>query len=480
MGDEINSQHFTEQDVVDYQRHLIDETRLLSDWFENNTLSSSGNMSGFELEVWIVDRNYKPIPINEAYLKKLNSDWVSPELSLFNIELNGEPEVLAGKALSRLHNSLEQSWLHCCEVAQEFDASLVMIGILPSVREDQLTLENMSRLKRYHALNDQVFSQRKGKPLNLDIHGHEHLKTTHYDVMLESAATSFQLHWQVPLCESVRTYNASVIAAAATLAVSTNSPFLFGKDLWDETRIPLFEQAVQVGGIDGAAFGPIKRVSFGSAYVQQSVFELFHENKEHFPVLLPVDFNSDAREMNYLRLHNGTIWRWNRPLIGFDQTGEPHLRIEHRVISAGPTVIDSIANAAFYYGLTRYLSQLPKAPEAVLAFPSARDNFYNSAKFGLNAQVTWLQGEKIQMKTLLRQQLIDAAEQGLQSLKLDNQDIQLYIGIIRERIKNEQHGSNWQRQYMKKYSCDMQTLTAAYAERQQTGEPVHTWSLVSI
>jgi len=480
MGDEIDSIHFTEQNFTDYHRHLLEETHLLSDWFKDGTLSSHAGMGGFELEVWIVDRNYNPIPINDAYLDKLNSDWVSPELSLFNIELNGEPEALQGKALSRLQHSLEQSWAHCYKVAQDFDASLIMIGTLPSVREEQLILENMSKLKRYHALNDQVFSQRKGKPIQLDIHGREHLKTTHYDVMLESATTSFQVHWQVPLAESVRAYNASIIASAATIAVSANSPYLFGKDLWDETRIPLFEQSVKVGGIEGAAFGPIRRVGFGSDYARQSVFELFQENQEHFPVLLPVEFNGDAREMNYLRLHNGTIWRWNRPLIGFDQAGEPHLRIEHRVISAGPTVVDGIANAAFYYGLARYLSQLLEAPEAALPFASARDNFYHSAKFGLNAHVTWLHGKKIQMKALLQQQLIAAAEEGLHSLELDSQDINLYMGIIRDRVENEQHGTNWQRQYMEKYQCDMQTLTAAYAEHQQTGMPVHTWSLKSL
>jgi hypothetical protein len=181
--------------------------------------------------------------------------------------------------------------------------------------------------------------------------------------------------------------------------------------------------------------------------------------------------------MNYLRLHNGTIWRWNRPLIGFDDAGAPHLRIEHRVISAGPTVVDGIANAAFYYGLAHYLSHLPEAPETRLPFEIARDNFYACAKHSLNARVTWLDGQKGAMKQLLQQQLIPAAEQGLLDLGIDKSDIDLYMGIIRQRVDNEQHGANWQKQYMHKHQCDMQSLTAAYAARQQSSEPVHTWSL---
>ena len=249
MGQEIDTIDFSEQDFNDYREHLADETALLSEWFTQDRLAAQDNIGGFELEVWIVDQNYNPIPINDAYLNKLNSEWASPELSRFNIELNGAPESLQGKALSRLQHTLQQSWEHCYQVAGEFDAALVMIGTLPSVRDEQMVLENMSRMKRYYALNEQVLKQRQGKPLSLDIHGREHLQTTHFDVMLESATTSFQVHWQMPIDEALRAYNASVIASAATVAVSANSPFLFGKELWDETRVPLFEQSVQVGGI---------------------------------------------------------------------------------------------------------------------------------------------------------------------------------------------------------------------------------------
>ena len=275
----------------------------------------------------------------------------------FNVELNVDPQALNDKALSRLHQGLQQTWDDCQRVAAGLHARLVMTGILPSVSQQDLTLANMSELKRYRALNEQVLRLREGKPLMLDIHGREHLNLSHQDVMLESAATSLQLHLKVAVEDAVRYYNAAQIVSAPLVAASGNSPFLFGRQLWDETRIPLFEQSVEVGGFAGASRGPVRRVSFGTGYAKESLFECFVENEQHFPVLLPIQFDEPGREMRHLRLHNGTIWRWNRPLVGYDDDGTPHLRIEHRVLPAGPTVIDSIASAAFFYGLVHALAQ---------------------------------------------------------------------------------------------------------------------------
>lgn len=478
MGEEIDAVEFLQQDFKDYAERLQEETKHLKKLFTQNQLSSHSPKAGFELEVWLVDKDANPAPLNDSFLKTLNDSLVSPELSRFNIELNGEPENLDTKALSKLHATLENSWQHCFSVATTFDASLVMIGILPNVTSKQLVLKNMSKMKRYFALNKQVLAQRKGKPLTLDIVGHEHLKTEHQDVMLESATTSFQLHWQIPIEESVRAYNASIIASAATVAISANSPYLFDKDLWDETRIPLFEQAVEVGGFNDAAFGPIKRVSFGSSYARESLMEVFQENLDHYPILLPVKYNEKIDKLKSLRLHNGTIWRWNRPLIGFDEkTNQPHVRIEHRVIAAGPTIADGIANAAFYYGLANYLKNLDSAPELEIPFSTAKDNFYKAAKSSLNANVKWLDNYSGKMKPLLEQHLIPNAIEGLQQMNITEDDIKFYMDIITQRVKNEQHGTNWLRNYKEKHSCSMQQLTAAYAEQQNTGKPVHSWTI---
>ncbi len=478
MGEEINAVEFSPHDFSNFKQHLQAETQLLSNLFAQQKLSSASAKAGFELEAWIVDKNAKPVPLNDSFLKKLNNTFVSPELSRFTIELNGDPEKLHNDALSRLHISLEKSWQHCEKVAESFDASLMMIGILPSVTDTQLVPANMSKMKRYYALNKQVMAQRQGKPISLDINGHEHLKTIHHDVMLESATTSFQLHWQVPIEKAIRAYNASIIASAATVAVSANSPYLFGKDLWDETRIPLFEQAVEVGGFNDAAFGPTRRVSFGMDYARQSMMEVYQENIEHYPILLPVNYQSKDEELKYLRLHNGTVWRWNRPLIGFDEvTMQPHMRIEHRVIAAGPTIADSIANGAFFYGLANYLSNLESPPEKEIPFSTAKDNFYNSAKNSLNAHVKWLDGFNGKMKNLIEQQLIPHAKEGLRQLQLSEKDIEYYLNIIKQRTSNKQHGTSWMRQYKSKHACNMQQLSAAYRKMQDSAEPVHGWPI---
>ncbi len=475
MGDEIAHSHFSAADFGQFEQCLEAETRLLGQWFRDKAFSSQVPACGLELEAWLIDGYARPAPCNQAFLDKMGDPLVVPELARFNVELNVHPQPLQATALSCLQADLQQTWDRCQAVAANLDTRLVMIGILPSVTQADLNLANMSPLKRYRALNEQVLRLREGKPLMLEIHGRQHLNTLHNDVMLESAATSLQLHLKVSVDEAVRYYNAAQIVAAPMVAAAANSPFLFGRDLWDETRIPLFEQAVEVGGFAGASRGPVRRVSFGTGYAKDSLFECFVENQQHFPVLLPIYFDGPERDMRHLRLHNGTIWRWNRPLIGYDDDGTPHLRIEHRVLPAGPTVIDSIASAAFFYGLAHALAVRDVAPELQLPFPTARDNFYAAARDGLDAQITWLDGRKLPVASLLLDQLIPLARYGLGLLDIEPQDRDLYLGIVKDRIRNACTGCNWQRAWVARHGSDMQVLTEAYFERQQRGEPVHSW-----
>jgi hypothetical protein len=475
MGDEITHSQFSAADFERFDLRLKEETRLLGQWFKDGTFSSSVPVCGLEMEAWLIDEQALPAPLNQQFLDSMNDPLVVPELAKFNVELNVDPQALNDKALSRLHQGLQQTWDDCQRVAAGLHARLVMTGILPSVSQQDLTLANMSELKRYRALNEQVLRLREGKPLMLDIHGREHLTLSHQDVMLESAATSLQLHLKVAVEDAVRYYNAAQIVSAPLVAASGNSPFLFGRQLWDETRIPLFEQSVEVGGFAGASRGPVRRVSFGTGYAKESLFECFVENEQHFPVMLPIQFDEPDREMRHLRLHNGTIWRWNRPLVGYDDDGTPHLRIEHRVLPAGPTVIDSIASAAFFYGLVHALASGDVLPEGQLPFATARDNFYAAARDGLDAHITWLDGRKLPVQALLLDQLVPLASYGLGLLEIATEDRELYLGIVSGRIRNACTGSNWQRAYVTRHGCDMQALTEAYYERQQTGTPVHDW-----
>jgi len=476
MGQEISQIRFDPEDFRVFEARLAEETGLLRRELAAGRFADSGYVGGFELESWLVDHNHFPAPINEAYLARLNDPLVVPELSKFNVELNGTPQALSGNALSRMEAELTRTWQRCLVVAHELNASLVMIGILPTIRESQLVLKNISPLNRYYALNEQVLKQRAGKPIRIDIAGREHLDIMHQDVMLEAAATSFQVHLQTPAREAVRYYNASIILSAPIVAACANSPYLFEKDLWDETRIPLFEQAVDLGGFHGLA-DPERRVTFGSAYLRESPFECFEENLRRYPVLLPIRFDTPPEQYSHLRLHNGTIWRWNRLLIGFDDSHAPHLRIEHRVIPAGPSIVDQIANAALYLGLAHFYAQDAEAPEGRIAFETARDNFYRAARDGLSARLAWLDGVPTDARALLLDELIPQAVHGLKQLGIDRDEAEHYLGIVRARVASGQTGAAWQRAYAQKTNREFLLLSAAYLREQRSGRPVHEWDL---
>ncbi|PTN12746.1 glutamate--cysteine ligase [Nitrosomonas aestuarii] len=477
MGNEIPSSYFKPEDLKLFNERLQQETKIIDKWFSQDRFASEQKMFGYELEAWLIDKNYQPAPVNEQFLKKLNNPLVVPELASFNIELNSLPQHLSGHVFSDMEQNLNRIFNLCRQQAQLLGSDMVAIGILPTVRKTDLSLQNMSNSPRYRALNEQVLRMRHGRPLHINIKGDEHLCVQHDDVMLEAAATSFQLHLQVPPSLATHYYNAAIILSGSMVAATGNSPFLFGKHLWAETRIPLFEQAVSVGGHGTDDEGDLKRVFFGTGYTQDSLFECFQENLDHFPVVLPVLFEDPPDRLAHLRLHNGTIWRWNRPLIGFDEQGEPHLRIEHRVISAGPSVVDTVANAALFTGAVKSLVASQHTPEFNLTFNHARHNFYQAARLGLAADLHWLGEQQVNARSHILKQLLPLARSGLEQLEINSHDRQYYLDIIEQRIRSGQTGTNWQQRYAAKHDYDMQALTAAYATLQQSGKPVHEWPI---
>ncbi|WP_340122190.1 glutamate--cysteine ligase [Methylobacter svalbardensis] len=475
MGQEVHTQVYQAADFQHFQQQLAVETKLLEQLITQGGCSERSPVAGFEIEAWLLDDAMQPAPCNAAYLSSFNNPLASAELAKFNIELNTPPVPLIGKALSQLNKDLLSTWRQAEQHARNMQLQLLMIGTLPTLSQDDLHLGNMSDMNRYRALNEQVLKTRN-KPIHLDIVGREHLKADHYDVMLEAAATSFQLHLQCPLSLAVHYYNASILASAPMVAVCANAPFVFGKDLWQESRIPLFEQAVAAGGLGGAAQGPLWRVSFGSDFARHSIFECFAENLAHFPVLLPEYFATDPENFQYLRLHNGTIWRWNRPLVGFDDDGTPHIRIEHRTPSAGPTVIDAIANAAFFYGLCQNLCEQLQTQGLLIPFSQAKDNFYQAARYGLETHIVWLNDQKHRLPKLLENELLPRAALGLKSLHIDAADITLYLDIIRQRVASLQNGSTWQRRFMQKYPGDFAAMTRCYLDNQRRNRPIGEWN----
>jgi len=478
MGREITGGEFQQTDFDRFAERLRAETETLRGHFAHERFSRRHGVGGYELEAWLVDGANQPAPVNESFMARMPSETVTPELARFNFELNSTPLAVTDDALGRMHDELAANWQRCSEAARELDASPVMVGILPTVTDAMLGLANMSPRTRFQALNEQILRARRDRPISLDIQGAEFLHTEHQDVMLEAATTSFQVHLQVAPERAARYYNAAMVLSGPMVGVSANSPFLFGKRLWRETRVPLFEQAVAAGGFGDAAFGPVKRVTFGNGYVRRSLLEVFEENLAHYPVLLPVDLDEDdPATLPHLRLHNGTLWRWNRPLLGFDDDGKPHLRIEHRVIPAGPSVVDTMANAALFYGLAHALAEQAEAPEAGLEFATARENFYKAAKHGLEARLVWLDGRHWPLRELLRERLLPAAREGLADQGCAAGDVERFMGIIGERVRTAQTGAAWQIAYTSTHGRDMAGLVGAYRQRQDSGAPVHEWSV---
>lgn len=478
MGRDISKTRFTEEDLARFKQKLLEEYRILADWFQTGRLKSQEHLCGFELEAWLTDRDFLPSPNNEAFLSRIAHPLVVPELSQFNFEINSTPRHLEGPIFSTMENELREVWHLCAEKAAAVGSNILAIGILPTIRDNMLTLDHMTRISRYLALNDQVFRLREGQAIELNIQGRDQLNVTHQDVMLEAVTTSLQIHLQVSAEDAVRFYNTSQVLSAPMVAVSANSPYLFGKDLWDETRIPVFEQAVYMDCYRDIQDEPLHRVTFGSGYAQETILEPFLENLELYPVLLPQVFDEDPCFLSHLRLHNGTIWRWTRPLIGMDHDGTPHIRIEHRTPAAGPSLKDVIANIAFFVGLMSAFTRQEIPLEDRIPFDQAKENFYQAARHGLGAQIRWADKNKYDLQTLLKEQLIPAARKGLQQCGIVEEDIFCYIdNIIQNRVRTGRNGACWQRSFIATHGPDFQNMTKTYYENQTRNIPIHEWGV---
>lgn len=474
MGQEIETTTFSPTAVAEFEARLAHETRLVREWLDAAPDEVDEASLGCEIEAWLIDKEMNPSPVNRDFLLGMDRSTAGAELAKFNVEFNTDPLPLASDVFSTLDAQLQSLLGGARSAARRIGTEVLLAGILATLRDDQLTMANLSDSNRYRALNEQVLIARRGRPVRLMIEGNESLVSEHRDVMLEAATTSFQLHWRMSPALIARYFNAMLVAAAPVLAVGANSPYLFGRDVWAETRIPLFEQAVPIGGYGGAASGPVHRVGFGSGWVRQSIAELFEENLEHFPVLLPTLFESEPEQFAHLRLHNGTIWRWNRAVIGFSPTGDPHVRLEHRVLPAGPTVADMVANAAFLFGLVE--SWVANGTSGPTSFAEAKDNFYHAARHGLSARMLW-NGRRIPVSVLIDRELLPRAREGLERLQIASSDADFYLSIIEHRLKNGQTGSAWQRAFIARHPGDFAALTKSYLECQQGGAPVHTWPL---
>ncbi len=474
-------------------RHLLSDMAQLEDALGEDIFETDTRRIGAEQELFLVDDYWQPAPVSVEVLEQLEDDpRFTTELARFNLEANLNPLVFGGNCLSVMEQELRDVVQTVQKAARTQSANVLLAGILPTLRETDMVLDNMTPRKRYFALNEAVRRMR-GDHFQVHIKGTDELLLRHDSVMLEACNTSFQLHFQVSPEEFAELYNIAQLVTAPVLAAAVNSPLLFTRKLWAETRIALFQQSIdtRVSQLHLRRIRP--RVSFGDSWIQKSVVEVFREDIARFRALLSVEGGNagvrprkagEAPELDALRLHNGTVYRWNRACYGVKE-GTPHLRIENRVLPAGPTIQDEMANAAFFFGLMAAWSDETKDIASRLHFDDAKTNFLAAATLGLNAQFRWLDGKAIPAGDLILRDLLPRARDGLLSRGIDAPDVEHYLSIIKDRVKTGQTGALWQIRsmlLMEDQATDAQcttALTALIFKRQQQGDPVHSWPIES-
>lgn len=476
MGQNIREEDFTEEDHAAFRARLRDETSQLKHWFDEAAFDVSEQFTvGLELEAWLIDHDHLPAPQNQEFLAAANDPDIVEELSRFNFEINAPPRRLEAQALSRTRADLEARWQHCRNIAGQLGLTPLAIGSLPTVRDEMLQPDWMSDSNRYRALNAQMFKRRHGQDIHIDIRGEETLDYHCNHIMLEAACTSLQAHLKLNQQDGVRLYNAALISAAPLVAATANSPFLYGKSLWAETRIPAFEQATRLDGFRDREGRNVGRVTLGMGYVRHSLLELFLENLS-FDTLLPA-MSEETSSLPHLRLQNGTIWRWVRPILGFEADGRPHLRLEHRVMPSGPSIPDTIANLALCHGLVLALGRQETPPETETPFEDMATNFYACARLGLLAELRWA-GRTVNVQTLLLDELLPMARRALEAEGVDQAELDdIFSHTLIPRLRSGLNGTEWQRSFIDCNGRNFQALTERYAEMQATGAPVHDWTV---
>ena len=471
----------------EFMHAMLADLRALDRMLREGRFDTGPRRIGAEQEMFLIDRQWKPAHASLKMLDKLGDPHFTTELGLFQLEANADPQMFTGDGLSRMERQLDELVGKARAAAAELGLAVVLMGILPTLRKSDLGLDSMVPSPRYRALNKAI-AELRGGAFEFSINGTDELIVRHDSVMLEACNASFQVHLQVSPAEFPRMYNLAQVLAAPMVAVAANSPLLFGRRLWSETRIALFRQAVDTRHTHHLRESEA-RVSFGTRWVRDSVLEIYQEDIARFRTLVGTDLDEDpvaklARGetplLKALRLHNGTIYRWNRACYGV-MDGKPHLRIENRVMPAGPSVLDEIANGALWFGAMTELGARGDDVTRRIEFDQAGANFYSAAREGLGAHFNWLDGEDITASHLILDHLIPLAEAGLRRQGILEDDIKRYLSVIDGRVRTARTGarwllSSWNALKDKATSGERSsTLVAATVRRQQTGRPVAEW-----
>lgn len=488
MGDQETKETEDEVDRRAFMKAVLDDVRALERMLEEQLFETGIRRIGVEQELFLIDGSMRPNPVAMDILGAVNDARVTTELARFNLEFNGTPLEFGKSCLRQMEAELNEVLDLVRTAARNCNADILMTGILPTLRKPDLGLHNMTPNPRYESLNRALTRQRDGA-FHIFIKGVDELQTQHDNVMLESCNTSFQVHFQVAPDEFADLYNLAQVVTGPVLAAAVNSPMFLGHRLWHETRVALFQLSVDERSSTHQTRGVPPRVTFGSGWVRKSVLEIFREQIARFRVLLAANLEEDSLkaldegripQLKALRVHNGTTYRWNRACYGFD-TDIAHLRIENRVLPAGPTILDEMANAAFYFGLMSAASDEYGDVTKVFEFDDARSNFFEAARNGLEARLTWVGGKAYQADELIVKELLPMARTGLSKSGIDGEDIDRYLGVLEARVESRQTGAKWVFDSLARMGANAtrdireRSIATAMLELQKTGAPVHTW-----
>ncbi len=477
-----------------FVRNLLNDVRSLDYMIENDLFETDIVRIGAEQEMCLVDtRNFKPAKINMQVIDKMpDSPWLDTELAQFNLETNMTPQEFTGDALWQLEQENLLYLGKIRSILKEFDADVVLTGILPTLLKSDLDLENLTPKPRYKALMDALHSQLIGSTFELNLNGIDELNVKHDSPLLEACNTSYQVHLQVGPREFACLYNIAQTLAAPVMAIAANSPLVFGKRLWHETRIALFQQSLDTRSSHDHLRERCPRVNFGSDWLKESILEIYKEDITRFRILMTADETEDSFDklmkgmvpkLKALQVHNSTVYRWNRPCYGISENGKPHLRIENRVLPAGPTVLDEIANAAFWLGAMVGMKSHCEDVKKKLSWADVRDNFVKAAQFGIDSKFNWFGDSKISVVDLVFNELLPFARTGLKEQKIRDEDIDRYLGVIEERAKRHTNGARWQLRAFTKLKDSITTdeaaavVTAFMVKNLENEIPVHLWEL---
>jgi hypothetical protein len=492
MGQDVESRQFTGADRQRYRAKIKRSLDVFSRMLTESRFDVTRPMTGLEIEFNLVDEKRDPAMRNAEVLNAIADPAFQTELGQFNIEINVPPLPIGAANTFELERQLRASLNQAEEHSRGVGAHIVMIGILPTLGPEHLTRESLSANPRYAILNQQIFDAR-GEDIAIDIVGAERLRTHADSIAPESACTSLQCHLQVSPQHYAATWNAAQCIAGVQVGLGANSPFFFGKELWRETRIALFTQATDTRPEELKAQGVRPRVWFGERWIT-SIFDQFEENVRYFPSLLPICADEDPVEilergdtpsLTELRIHNGTIYRWNRPVYDVVR-GTPHLRVENRVLPAGPTVVDVLANAALWYGLVHALAMEDRPLWSRMSFPTAEENFEAGARAGIDAHLYWPGMGEVPVTELALRRLLPMARSGLDAWGVDPSVSDRLLGVIEGRCTTGMNGAEWQARMFHRISEQhrsmerrdvLRAVVTRYIELMHSNEPVHTWPL---